>query len=260
MTRSLPLLACGGMLLLTACGSSTGPSQPSESAGAVHLRLIGSHPQAESRRATGDDVYILHGLASDGEAMSALFDRVVSLGIYRRVFALDYRDDLSVRETGRALSEMIQANSPVSCDLVGHSLGGLVIRWALEQAGLGPRARKVWLMGTPNLGSELASAGLSGSLVDLQPGSETLRILNDGPRVVNAAYSYYTIAGDLIVAGRRTGTDGVVCVNSANWSGLGLHAKSLTRSSVDTSHFGLKSSPAALNQLEVMMRVQAAKP
>lgn len=256
MKHALVIVFCMGML--TACGSSNSTSRGDNQPAVTCRLLAATETPAGERRRTGDDVYILHGLASDAVAMQPLIDRVIELGIYRRVYALEYRDDLSIRVTGHELSRIVRANSPVSCDLVGHSLGGLVIRWALEQSGLGPLTRKAWLIGTPNLGSSLAVIGAGGSLTDLQPDSETLRILNNGPRVVNAAYSYLTIAGDLVVAGQRTGTDGVVPVIAANWSGLGLHARALTRSWVNASHFGLKSSPAALDQLAMMMRVQSS--
>lgn len=250
--------ACLVGLLLAACGSSPrSGAGPLAALGDNHLRLVGGNPDV-SRRRTGDDLYILHGLWSDQDAMAEMAQAVVALGIYRRVFTIGYHDDQSIRVTGRDLAAVILANSPTSCDLVGHSLGGLVIRWALEKEDLGPRARKAWLLGTPNLGSTLAQWTAGGALDDLKPDSETLHLLNDGPRIYNAAYSYLTIAGNLIAAGRPTQSDGVVAVSIANWSGLGLHAKALTRSTVNCSHFGLKSSPAALNQLTMMMRVQAA--
>jgi pimeloyl-ACP methyl ester carboxylesterase len=243
---------------LSACGSSRLGSPASPPAPSEHLKLVATCPA--SRHATGEDLYVLHGLWSDEDAMATLVQTVISLNIYRRVYTIGYHDDQSIQVTGRELSAVIQANSPVSCDLVGHSLGGLVIRWALEREGLGPRVRKAWLLGTPNLGSTLAQWTAGGALDDLKPGSETLHLLNDGPRLTGVKYDYLTIAGNLVVAGRPTQSDGVVAVNVANWSGLGIHARSLTRSTVNCSHFGLKNSPAALNQLVAMMRVQAAKP
>lgn len=230
-------------LLLTACGAGPPGSAP-----------------AGNRVRTGDDLYVLHGLWSDPDAMETLVKTVSALGIYRRVFNVGYRDDQSIRVTGRELAETVRATSGAgSCDFVGHSLGGLVVRWAIEQEGLGRQTRKAWLLGTPNLGSTLAQWTAGGALDDLKPGSETLRILNGGPRVTGVVYSYLTIAGNLIVAGRDTQSDGVVAVPVANWSGLGWRARALTRSVVRCSHFGLKSEPAALNQLVAMMRVQSAQ-
>jgi hypothetical protein len=201
----------------------------------------------------------LHGLWSEQDAMSDLVKVAADLGIYRRIYTVAYSDDQSVTVCGQQLAEVIRRNTNTSCDLIGHSLGGLVIRWAIEQAGLGPKVRKAWLLGTPNLGSTLAVWTAGGALDDLRPDSETLHRLNDGPRVVGATYDYLTIAGSLVVAGRRTQSDGVVGVSVANWSGLGIHARSLTRSTVNCNHLGLKNSPAALNQLRAMMHVQSQK-
>ncbi len=255
--RMYSLVVC---LAVTATATLTGCSSPTSTDGACGDRAVISTTRIieTPTRRLGADLYVLHGLLSDAEAMQPLADYVSSLQLYRRVILCGYDDGQSVTTLGRGLTEYVRQNSQQRCDFVGHSLGGLVIRWAVEKAGLSNLTNRVWMLGTPHLGSKLDIWPVGGALADLEPGSVTLTELNSGPRLLNCEYRYNTIAGNLKVGGLLTQTDGVVPVSVANWSGLGSRAKSLTRATVNCSHSGLKSDPAALNQLAAMMRVQAA--
>jgi pimeloyl-ACP methyl ester carboxylesterase len=66
-------------------------------------------------------------------------------------------------------------------DLVGHSLGGLVIRNYLQRPGSLPLVRRCVFLGTPHSGSRLAIFALSPVARDLMPGSDFLLRLNAEP-------------------------------------------------------------------------------
>lgn len=238
-----------------------------------------------SRSRLGHDAYLLHGLLSSGQAMTTLAARLRELGLYERVIVCTYRDERPIVDSARDLVRAVNDNTSRDrgCDLIAHSLGGLVSRYAVEQLGLSDRVRSVWMLGTPHLGSDLAGTvvrlpleeWLDGSatgvallyavnatghldvLRDLASNSDFIKELSWGPRVVGAKYDYLTLGGDLLVKGRRTYTDGVVSLGNATWSGLGLHARSHTGAIVPVSHGGLIRDERAFRQLAAMMRVRA---
>jgi len=103
--------------------------------------------------------------------------RVVSLGVvlfsYLRLklylraqgFAAEFHDydwRLPVADLGRAFAERLRAARPARVAIVAHSMGGLVSRAALAQAGTGHVERAV-LLGTPNSGSFAAVQALRGT-------------------------------------------------------------------------------------------------
>ena len=74
----------------------------------------------------------------------------------------DYDWRLGVDVLGRALAERLRQERARRIMLVAHSMGGLVARAALAQAGT-ERVRRVVLLGTPNFGSFAAVQALRGT-------------------------------------------------------------------------------------------------
>ncbi|MEZ5456038.1 MAG: hypothetical protein R3F04_07995 [Lysobacteraceae bacterium] len=198
---------------------------------------------------------------------------------------LHYNSGLSIADNGRLLAQQMEpllAAWPVpitGLTLLGHSMGGLVARSALQQALSGRLGALRWPMrvsdlvclGTPHLGAPLEAAGhlvarllgaapyaaplarlaqlRSAGIKDLRKGDRTP--LPTGPRC-------YALAANLKAANANASThllgDGLVSVASA----LGQHrhaARHLgfvpTSQAVvhSTSHLGLLSSPVAYAQL-----------
>ena len=123
------------------------------------------------------------GAGSYGERLEA------DLG-YTPVY-LRYNTGLHVSDNGQALDGLLAAllsawPVPVAeLALLGHSMGGLVIRSACEQgdrggAGWVPLVKHVFLLGTPNLGAPLEKiANLGASLLRLVPETRPLgRLIN----------------------------------------------------------------------------------
>lgn len=136
---------------------------------ALPMRLHRPRPEA-----TGPDLLVLvHGLCMDdlgwrrdgrdlGEALADALDLVP---LY-----LHYNTGLAIADNGRALADTLEAllaDGPAevrSLRLLGHSMGGLVIRGALA-AGLAAghawpaRVAAIACLGTPHLGAPLERAG-----------------------------------------------------------------------------------------------------
>jgi hypothetical protein len=88
---------------------------------------------------------------------------------------LRYNSGRSIHENGAELARLLEAAPEVPLHVVGHSMGGLVLRSAFEQ---GARSASAWLervvfaayLGTPHLGAPLERAGhVLGSLLPLTP-------------------------------------------------------------------------------------------
>lgn len=159
---------------------------------------------------------------------------------------LRYNTGLKIRDNGRALSALLQAAleaSPVPIEeltLIGHSLGGLVIRSACHEGRAQPwtaRVRRAFYIGSPHLGSPWERLGraatavmkavpdpvveLIGEVADAR--SEAIKNLGDGDLREDGArlpldprFEHYVVAGALAptLLSRLIG-DGLVQVDSA---------------------------------------------
>jgi PGAP1-like protein len=208
-------LAAGGTVVAVAVGGVAGVAgrrEPSSTAvgGAAlavlngffgdHLDRAGSdlaipmtvHPGRPPADATGDVVVFVHGLVETDRSWSwgarrQHGDREVTYG---SLLAADlgmtplyvrYNTGLPVAENGRRLDAVLDrtvAEWPVDVHrltLVGHSMGGLVVRSACHAGSAAgsawvPLVRHAVYLGTPHLGAPLARAAMSaGSLLTRVP-------------------------------------------------------------------------------------------
>ncbi|MBE9059878.1 caspase family protein [cf. Phormidesmis sp. LEGE 11477] len=112
-------------------------------------------------------VYI-HGIFGDTESMlpsletavAALEDDRTSIGeLYDLVLAFDYENlNTTIDQNARLLKERLeavglQAGHGKTVHLIAHSMGGLVSRWFIEQAGGKDMVNHLIMLGTPNSGS-----------------------------------------------------------------------------------------------------------
>ena len=128
-----------------------------------------------------EQVVLLHGLGRSEMSMLLMENALAGAGF--EVHNIGYpstelSSDALVTEISTAIDDCCADNGR-TLNLVGHSLGGLLIRAYLagrHPANLG----RVVLIGTPNHGSELADldAGLLGTLVDMA--GPTARMLGTG--------------------------------------------------------------------------------
>lgn len=187
-----------------------------------------------------ENVLILHGLAGSPLDFRGPFDLIQSLppSVHNVVVAV-YPSALGVAANANALYDLIRANQQpgFGCTIIGHSLGGMIGRYLLEQAANDPARPGIqagdlpmsdvvpvlFLMGTPNAGSNVAGQLFAALLPNLPPqdarfvraGLDLLEGANTFMAQQNAAYVdnptvYHTVCGDF-----GNGTDGIVSVASA---------------------------------------------
>ncbi|MDQ1672473.1 MAG: triacylglycerol lipase [Frankiaceae bacterium] len=83
--------------------------------------------------------------------------------------------------------------------LVGHSLGGLIVRYAVTELGLDRQAVSVTTIATPHSGSALARLCRNALGRDLRPRSGVVRRLSDGRLSACVRWTAYRTDRDLLV-------------------------------------------------------------
>ena len=101
----------------------------------------------------------------------------------------DYAPQLSLR-----ISEILKETGEDKIDLIGHSMGGLVCRYYIQE--LGGRVDKLITLATPHQGTEVARLGPGENARQMVPGSPLLKRLNqdegwmEGVKVVSLWSSF----------------------------------------------------------------------
>lgn len=156
---------------------------------------------------------ISHGLNNKASSMLDTHDDVV-LQMYPLLDARNYDLILfyeywdtseGVAENGRRLSQKlieVGASNSKQIDMHGHSMGGLVSRWAIEKEPIGSYVTRLFCYGTPHLGVPadiLLAAAWGYSVVegyrDLYDNSLFLQALNRDDSPHKGRIPYYVLAG-----------------------------------------------------------------
>ncbi|MBX3173776.1 MAG: hypothetical protein KF709_05155 [Gemmatimonadaceae bacterium] len=133
------------------------------------LALLVATPSIGAAQGSRDLVVILHGMGRTPRSMSALAEALEGAGF--SVLNIGYSSYCcSIPELGATVRREIDAarGDATTVHFVGHSLGGILIRWMLAQdeppAGVG----RVVLMAPPNQGAKSADryAGILGWMLE----------------------------------------------------------------------------------------------
>lgn len=187
-----------------------------------------------------DNVLIVHGLLGSPLDFLGVDDLIERLSpSIRNVVLVTYPSAPGVASAANALYDAIAAarQPGFGCNIVAHSMGGLVARYLLEQshadpmrggyrpgdAPLGAAVANLVLLGVPNAGAEFANGLIATLVPQLRPDElglvQAAFDLSEQPDSftawLNAAYvdnptRYHFVFGDL-----GDGSDGVVSVASA---------------------------------------------
>lgn len=121
----------------------------------------------------GPPVILVHGLYHNPSAW-LLFRRVLRREGFANVYTFGYNSftrtyaDL-VHELTRHMEAVLRENPNQKLALVGHSLGGLIIRGAMADDRFKGRIAAVVTLGTPHRGSALAALGIGRLARQLRP-------------------------------------------------------------------------------------------
>lgn len=132
-------------------------------------------------RAAGTPILLVHGIA-DNRSVFAILGRALRKRGFGVVYALNYSvltaltGDVrsAARELGREVERICEATSSDHVHVVGHSLGGLVARYYIQQLGGDARVHTLVTLGTPHHGTVAAYLLPTPVLRQLRPDSDVV--------------------------------------------------------------------------------------
>ena len=156
--------------------------------------------------AVATPVLLVHGFAANKSNWMFLQRDLRAAG-YGRVHALNYnpfRDDIPTIAAAcvTRARQLMDATGTDRVHLVGHSLGGIVARYAVQLGGLTEAASCI-TVASPHQGVALARFASRGTAAQLAPGSEVLRRLRASSRKLPTRFVAYYSNLDLLVPGHR---------------------------------------------------------
>ena len=116
----------------------------------------------------------------------------------------------SINEFARILADEVEKvmaeTQSEQVDLVGQSMGGLVIRSYLAEYSGRAKIRRVVTLGSPHGGTKMAVFGLGQAAKEMVPGSAFLESLNQGVQIPEGGrfYAIYTIVDNMVLPNEST--------------------------------------------------------
>ncbi len=134
-------------------------------------------PPLAGRRA----VVLVHGYMAGAPVFDPLRQRIASeLGWSSMAFG--YPSYADFESTAERFRDAIESSVPESTELVllGHSLGGILARWYVQELGGASRVRRIVTVSTPHLGTDAARLAPFGLGAAIRPGSAIVERLGLG--------------------------------------------------------------------------------
>jgi triacylglycerol lipase len=159
-------------------------------------------------------VLALHGFTANRADLIPMCNHIRSAGFGRVYSYTAPMLTADVHELAQGLAERVdvaleRCGSP-AVHLIGHSLGGIVARYAVTYLGLESKVASVTTLGAPHGGAPLAKAAtlimpprLARSLASLVPGSSVLRSLEADARPSSVEWRSVGSMADVLVPAAR---------------------------------------------------------
>jgi pimeloyl-ACP methyl ester carboxylesterase len=198
MNRRYMLVGTAARELLGLAGAAANLPRALGTRGPRVTRIPGAGP---TRVTT--PVLLVHGYLGTAVSWGPLSRRLREEG-FADVFTMAY-DSLSdgVPELAAALVEAVETvraeTGQSHVHLVGHSLGGLVARYAVQRLGLDHVTRSVVTIGTPHRGVRIARFGPGPAAAQLRPGSGFLRHLPPLDETAHVGWAVFYAGADVVV-------------------------------------------------------------
>jgi len=165
------------------------------------LSWVGRRSTCTTKVAGGRPVVYLHGTGARAGSLAPLRWYQAALG-HGAGFVFDYETTPDIDGAAFDLAEYldkIAKRAPAGpgdpLTLIGHSLGGLIIRRYLQLFPKHHPVERVFLLATPNCGTHLAHYFPTSVTTMMLPGSDFLATLNDGKHLEDGI-QYVSMYGD----------------------------------------------------------------
>lgn len=165
------------------------------------LILRGSRARLADPREASRVVAFVHGFGAAGPVFEPMRERVErELGVATIDFTYGSLTSFSrvAAELGAHLDRVVSRGARL--DLVGHSLGGLLVRWYVQEMGGAPHVERIVTLATPHAGTRsarIAPGPLRGAML---PGNAVVRRLRRGRhRARRIEHTALVGAADLMV-------------------------------------------------------------
>ena len=125
-------------------------------------------------------VVLVHGLGGNRGAWWPL-RLFLRMNGHCRVYAFGYEEGTvegHAQNLKRFVKDVLRATGEGQVDIVAHSLGGILSRYAIQRLGLKGKVRTLVTMATPHQGTYAAQYANTTLTRSLRPGSEVIRALN----------------------------------------------------------------------------------
>ncbi|HZU74170.1 MAG TPA: alpha/beta fold hydrolase [Acidimicrobiales bacterium] len=148
-------------------------------------------------------VLLVHGYGHNRSGWFVLERHLAKAG-FGHVDALNYsplRHDVPelAEQLARRVERLRADSGAERVHLVGHSLGGLVVRWYVQELGGDATVDRAVTIATPHQGTVAAFAAPGRTAEELRPGSWVMRRLADGARPSPVRWVAYYSNVDLLV-------------------------------------------------------------
>ncbi len=183
-------------------------------------------PGCPTALASGEDVVVLlHGLFATAGVLRPIREHIErELGASTASFS--YAPGPGVEALAQCLADLVaRIPDDARIHLVGHSMGGVVVRWFVQEMGGDPRIVQTISMASPFAGTPHARFAPGGAGRDIAPGSDVLARL--GRSVERAAHVPHLsiVASDdtLVGAVAALGAGDTLVVQDCGHNGLLYH-------------------------------------
>lgn len=156
-------------------------------------------------------VVLVHGYGGTCSTWSPLERRLRDAGV-TRLHTTTYSPFAPcvpeiARELVRECHDAMDRAGTDRVHLVGHSLGGVVVRYAVQELGLEPHARTAVTVASPHSGTPAALLARGALVASLRPGSPLLSQLRRRARTSGVRWVAYYSDADLVVRPRSARLD-----------------------------------------------------
>ena len=162
------------------------PGRPSWEAAASEESLQARARLALDRRLAATPVLLVHGYAHNRSGFLSISRQLKRAG-FRYVDGFNYNaliDGIpeAAARLGAEVERVLAATGASRVMLVGHSMGGMVARYYVQQLGGEDTVDTVVTMGSPHRGTYASYIGVGRAAAQLRPNSELLRELDESAR------------------------------------------------------------------------------